>query len=87
MKYENKRNATRLSQHVWNLKEKNDPYTIKWEILTKTKSYQPGSRICDLCISEKWKILTADPKKTLNKRSEISNKCRHRTKYKLANVK
>ena len=87
MKYESKRNSTRLSQYVWNLKEKNIPHNIKWEILSKTKSYQPGSKTCDLCNSEKWKILTADPEKTLNKRTEIMNKCRHKTKFKLANVK
>ena len=86
-KYESKKNATRLSQHIWKLKEKNVPYNITWEILTKSKSYQPGSRNCDPCTTEKWKILTANPEKTLNKRTEISSKCRHKTKFKLANVK
>ena len=33
------------------------------------------------------KILISDPKKILNKRTEMTNKCRHKTKYKLGNLK
>ena len=55
--------------------------------MAKTKSYQPGSRSFDLCTTEKLKILISDPEKTLNKRTEVTNKCRHRTKFKLGNIR
>ena len=86
-RYESKRNATRLSQYVWKLKEEDKQFSIKWEILTKTRSYQPGNRNCELCICEKWYILTSDPNKILNKRTEISSKCRHKAKFKLGNLR
>ena len=86
-RYENKRNATRLSQYVWKLKEEDKQYNIKWEIITKTKCYEPGKKKCDLCLCEKEKILVSDPLKTLNKRNEMSSKCRHKKKFKLENVR
>ena len=86
-RYENKRNSTRLSQYVWKLKDEDKQYNIRWEIMTKTKCYQPGKRNCDLCLSEKWRILTSDPSKTLNKRTEMASKCRHKAKFKIGNIK
>ena len=78
---------TKKSPSPDRVKEKNVEYSIKWEILAKTKSYQPGSKSCDLCTTEKLKILTSDPERTLNKRTEMTNKCRHKTKYKLGNLR
>ena len=81
------RTATKLSQHIWQLKTDDKPVDIKWSIQHKSRVYKCGSRKCDLCISEKFEILRSDPKLTLNRRSEIANKCRHRSKFKLANLK
>ena len=83
---ESKRDATSLSQYIWNLKEKDIPYNISWSVLSKCKPYVCGSRTCNLCITEKFEILQCDPKITLNKRSEIVGKCRHRAKYKLKKI-
>ena len=41
---------------------------------------------CQLCLAEKLAILWADPDTTLNKRSELVAKCRHRNKYKLIKI-
>ena len=81
------RNATRLSAYVHELQESNKPYNISWNIESKSYPYQCGSRRCNLCITEKLEILRRDPSKLLNARTEIANKCRHSTKFKLRNVK
>ena len=77
-----KRDATSLSQHVWNLKDRDAPFSITWNVLAKCAPYACGSRQCNLCISEKFEILKCDPNITLNKRTEIVGKCRHRAKFK-----
>ena len=41
---------------------------------------------CQLCLAEKLAILWADPDTTLNKRSELVAKCRHRNKFKLIKI-
>ena len=78
---------TCLSKHVWEAKDRQANYDIKWTIHRQAFPYQCGSRKCDLCLTEKLSILNSDPACTLNKRSEIMNKCRHRSKYKLNKVK
>ena len=80
---EKKRDATSLSQHVWSLKDRNAPFSLKWSVLAKCAPYVCGSRKCNLCITEKCEILKCDPNITLNKRNEIVGKCRHRAKFKL----
>ena len=81
-----KRDATTLSQHVWNLKEQNITYSISWQVLSRNEPYRCGAKQCNLCPSEKFEILKSDPRKTLNKRTEIVGKCRHRAKFKLKKV-
>ena len=80
------RYATRLSAYIHDLQDNDNPFDIKWDILSKSNPYQCGSRICHLCIDEKLKILRSNPPETLNTRTEIANKCRHRLKFKLRNV-
>ena len=48
-------------------------------------SYNPNSKRCFLCVNEKYEIATYKGDNLLNKRTEIINTCRHRSKYKLAN--
>ena len=80
------RDSTALSQHIWQLKDLGKDYSLSWKILKKCKPYQCGSRSCDLCTTEKLLILQSDPQKSLNKKSEIISKCRHRRKFKLEAV-
>ena len=84
---EQQRSATKLSQFVWLLKSENKPVEIHWKIQRKCRPYKCGSRKCDLCITEKYEILKSDPENTLNRRTEIAIKCRHRFKYKLRSLK
>ena len=81
-----KRDATSLSQYVWGLKERDTPYTITWCIMAQCEPYACGSKRCNLCITEKFEILKSNSRTTLNKRTEIVGKCRHRAKFKLKKV-
>ena len=80
-----KRNSTELSKHIWNLKDKNTPYTMTWKILQTAAPYTPKTKRCNLCLSEKYHIITADKTNLLNSRSEIISTCRHKRKYLLIN--
>ena len=85
-KHQNKSNHTELSKSYWKNKEAGYKPSINWSIVTKTKPYTPGSKQCHLCLAEKLTILQSDPSSTLNKRSELYGKCRHKNKFKLKNV-
>ena len=82
-----KKNSTSLAKYIWDLKDKNIPYEIKWTLHKQAFPYKCGTRKCDLCLSEKLEILKGDPRTMLNKKSEIMNKCLHRAKHKLRAVK
>ena len=53
---ENKRNSTTLSQYIWDEGLGSNP-NIEWKILKTCKTYEPGNRACDLCVSEKQFII------------------------------
>ena len=79
--------STTLSSHVW---ENNiNPQTIKWSIIQKAKPYSPGQKMCSLCITEKFNILTNNNRnnKSLNRRDEIGQRCPHARAEKLAAFK
>jgi hypothetical protein len=78
---------TELSKYIWELKDRNIPFKIAWEIEAKARPYVCGSGKCDLCTTEKVVIALADDDATLNKRSEIVSKCRHINKFLLKNRK
>ena len=73
-----------LSAYVWKLDGEGTDYTIKWKIHSKGYTYKTGARRCDLCLQEKLVIGLADPATTLNNRTELASKCRHKWKYSLA---
>ena len=85
--HEHQATSTTLSKHVWNLKKSGKDYELRWEILKRCPPYHCGAKFCDLCLTEKLLILQADEERTINKHSEIMQKCRHRNKYKLKSVK
>ena len=80
--HRHKRNATELSKAVWNAKDAGTNPIIKRSIAAETSPYQPTAKSCNLYLAEKLAILQSDPATTLNKRSELSNKCRHKNKFK-----
>ena len=62
-------------------------FDMFWSIKARGIPFKPGVKHCDLCLTEKTTIATADPKTTLNSRSEILFMCKHKPKYLLANFK
>ena len=80
-------NMSTLSSYVWDMEDKKVDYDIRWKIRKKAMMYKPGASYCDLCVTEKMEILLANPKSSLNKRTEILEKCRHRHRFKLGNIK
>ena len=70
--------GTRLSSHVWKLKDQGAPFTITWRILSRASTFNPTSGMCRLCLKEKYMIMFSPPPASLNKRSEIFSSCRHR---------
>ena len=81
-------NETELSKYIWQLKDKEIEYNIKWKIIRKSSPYNPQAERCDLCLTEKTMIADYKNKeKLLNTGKELMNKCRHRDKLLLSNWK
>jgi len=59
---------------------------LEWKIIRNARTYKKSSKICQLCLTEKYLILTDNTTALLNKRSEIVSKCRHKEKLKLKRV-
>ena len=76
---------TRLSTHIWKLKEDNRNYQIRWEILDRVPAHNPVSRKCRLCLTEIDYIVFRPDSASLNSRNELFNTCRHRTQKLLSN--
>ena len=72
------KNATTMSTHIWNLKDHNTPYDIKFEIVGRAAPYSAVTGRCNLCTSEKYEILFNPEKATLNSRNELFSACRHK---------
>ena len=77
---------TELSKEVWRIKKKGGNFDIKWSKISNHASYKPEIGKCNLCQQEKLAIALHVDKNLLNKRNEIISRCRHRFKYKLANL-
>ena len=77
--------STALSS-TWNLKRKNEMFNINWSILSKASKYNPSTKQCNLCTTEKTLILLSKDADLLNKRSELMGKCRHRAKFVLSHI-
>ena len=86
--------GTTLSTKFWELKTKNPDETpvVKWKIVNKCCPLRAGMPHCDVCLTEKTRLLLQhegpEPKPAsntifLNKRKEIFAKCRHRLKFTL----
>ena len=79
------KNDTELSKEVWEIKKHSGTPKITWKIIRICRSYNPNSKRCLLCLNDKYEIASYKGESLLNKRTEIINTCRHRSKYKLAN--
>ena len=91
---ETKKNATALSSYIWtneiNRNRDNNEITepkIKWAIEKTCRTYKPGDKNCDLCLSEKVIIVqNINNPKTINKKTDCGTTCVHRRNFFLSGV-
>ena len=69
---------TTLSSHIWNIKERGSTYTLSWQIIDRGKTYNPATKTCNLCLTEKFYIILKPHMATINKRNELGTQCRHK---------
>ena len=79
------RKETELSKYAWELKEQGMQFDIKWSVIKRVPAYSAGGKSCELCLEEKLLILKSKKEQTLNKRSELFAKCRHKNKFSAQN--
>ena len=72
---------TKLSTEYWNLKTKQLNPRISSKIKTVCKPYNPTSKLCNLCLTEKLEILDDPDKNLLNRNSKVISQCCHKNKY------
>ena len=60
-------------------------YSIKYSTLSCPKPHARGGRNCDLCLMEKTLIASNNSKESLNKKTEVLAKCRHKAPHLLDN--
>ena len=82
----NKKSSTQLSKFVWE-NHLNPTADIKWKVISKCKSYCPGDKLCQLCLTEKLLIMkNLKYAELLNTRNEIARQCPHKTKFRLGKL-
>ena len=59
LRHREKRNATDLSKAFWQAKDFGHNPTIQWPIADRATAYLPGTRYCNLCLTEKHTNLLA----------------------------
>ena len=84
-KHSKNRNQTDLSNLIWSLTDKGTDYNLTWQIIDQARPYLSRKRTCNLCLSEKFHILTGS--NLINRKTELLNKCSHRRKILARNHK
>ena len=73
--------GTTLSNYVWQLKDHNVNYNIKWSVVARGSDFNPATGICRVCLLEKFFIMFKPEGASLNQRSEFFTHCRHYSKF------
>ena len=75
-----------ISTHIWELKEDGiQDFDLKFSIEKLAPSYKRETQKCLLCLEEKRFIMYKNQEESINKRTEILNKCRHKRSHLLSN--
>ena len=75
-----------IAKEVWRIKDEGGVFNIVWRIIGHAPAYNPTSKRCSLCLSEKLYIAENINGNLINHRDELISKCRHRNKYALAQL-
>ena len=70
-------NVTVLANYIWKLKNNKTDYTLKWEILARSRNKFNLKDGCQLCNLEKIEIAKLDFNSALNRRDELQSGCVH----------
>ena len=81
------KHETVLSTHIWDCKTRGSTYSVSWKILDRGQPFNPVTKICKLCVRERFYILRKPHLATLNHRQEIGTFCPHVRNSLLRNVK
>ena len=65
------KNETCLSKYIWDLKERNIQYDIKWEILDKGSVFSPITERFNLCLKEKYYLIIKPELASINTINEV----------------
>ena len=68
MKSEKKQLSSRLSSHIWDLKDDKKEFEVEWRLIDGSTSFHPITRKCRICLKEKFQILYNGDGISLNKR-------------------
>ena len=79
-------NSTALSTYIWKLKDSKIEYSLSWKILARANPFNTSSKMCRLCLTEKYFLMFNQEGATLNSRSEFYSACRHKTGMLLSNT-
>ena len=61
-----------LSKYVWELKDRGVKFEIKWQIIKKSKGYDPVTQKCRLCLDEKLEVMrNCGNQESLNSCNEV----------------
>ena len=63
--------STKLSSHILECKNRNEPQEIDWSIKGRTKKCNPPTKKCRLCIKEKFHIIFQLEDAGLNERFKL----------------
>ena len=81
------RHVTSLSNFYWELVENNLTPTVKWSIIRRAQTCRSLDSPCNLCLQEKIAIICfPDKKNLLNKREEMTVRCKHKNKFLLSSL-
>ena len=81
------KHETVLSTHIWDCKTRGSTYSVSWKILDRGQPFNPVTKICKLCVRERFYILRKPHLATLNHRQEIGTFCPHVRTSLLRNIK
>ena len=81
------KHETVLSTHIWDCKSRGSSYKVSWKILDRGQPFNPVTKICKLCVRERFYILRKPHLATLNHRQEVGTFCLHVRSSLLRNIK
>lgn len=58
-RHEKASKSSELSKYVWELKNSGIEPKLNWEIIDRANTYKNGSKSCNLCLTEKYHIITS----------------------------